>query len=89
MANNNYAEVAAPASYATPPSLSAGFTPDYWVFVPISGVDAYYSFDGINNHGRIKSTLTAAMIVESKAEKVWIKQAGGASTVGVSVATRI
>lgn len=91
MANNRYAEVAAPIAYAaaTSPSLDADFTPDYWVLTPISGGDVYYSFDGINNHGRVKSTFTIALILESKAEKIWLKQVAGAATVGIAVATRI
>jgi hypothetical protein len=91
MANNIYIEVAAPAAYAaaSSPDVAATFIPDYWVLTYISGGDTYFSFDGVNNHGRVRATFTAPLVLRSKGVKLWVKQVAGAASVGIGAATDV
>jgi hypothetical protein len=89
LSNNAYSEAVAPATYAANASLAVAFEPDYWLLTPVSGGDAFYSFDGKNDHGRVKATFTEPVLLRSKARSIWVRQVGGAATVGIAAATDV
>lgn len=84
-----YTEVATLAAYAATPDVEALFEPNRWIFTYVSGGDALFSFDGVNDHGRVRATFVAPFIMLGKYKKVWLKQVAGASTVAVAAATDV
>ena len=77
--------VTVPASYATAPNADLTFVPDTLVFRSEAG-NYFFSFDGVNDHGRVVST-DPNLIISVQRRKVWFKQDGGAATARVSAYT--
>jgi hypothetical protein len=84
-----YKEVVAPASYAATPDVAATFEPDYWLLQPVTGGDAFISFDGVNDDWRLTAANKVPVLLRHKVKNLWVKQAGGAATVGVAAYTDV
>ena len=83
--------VAAPAAYNALPDAEVPFEPNQLILAPTSTADAYFSFDGVNDHGYLvggtnqTQTLNLHLIVKQR--KIWVKQVAGAVSVRVMAYT--
>ena len=84
--------VAAPAAYNTAPDIEIPFEPSQIFIRPDgSSVDAYFSFDGKEDHGLLlggtNQTQNLSMVLFIKNRKIWVRQSAGAVTVRVMAYT--
>lgn len=77
--------LAAPGSYATNPFVfndadGTNFTSHSVEIINDSGADLFFSFDGTNDHGKIKAAETTPRVQDFRHEKgIWLRgTAGGA-----------
>lgn len=75
--------VTAPAAYTVAPDVTLQFQPDVWVVRATTG-NALVSLDGTNNYFSVRTADTGPLYVQSKGQKLWVKQDGGAATVLVA-----
>ena len=93
MASRKYIEIVTPAGAYVPgtPSLILLFEPDEVRFHPLSaaGNDIAYSFDGINDHGKVFGGAPVNNFVPERVDelKVWVRTILGAPTIGISART--
>lgn len=80
--------IAAPAAYATAPSVEIPFVPNAMQLTVEGAANALVSFDGVNDHEALKTTgpLTSVQLRTAN-KKVWVKQDGGATNVRITART--
>lgn len=75
---------AAGATYAANPDVVIPFEPSYMYLSVTSTTNAYFSFDGVNDHGFLRGgtnqTQNLNLMVRTRATKVWLRQDSGAVT---------
>lgn len=79
--------VSAPASFATAADAAPSFEPNFWVLKATVGT-ADISFDGSVVALTLSST-DVALVLPTKASKLWVKQNGGAATLRWSAMTTV
>lgn len=74
-----------PVNYAaiTVPDLDLGFEPTQLILRATSG-SFIFSFDGVEDHGMVKTTDLYPLTLLCKFKKVWVKQSGGAAAAVLS-----
>jgi hypothetical protein len=93
MASRKYIEVITPAGayVLATPALTLTFEPDEVRFHPLSAVgnDIAYSFDGINDHGKVFGGAPVNNYIPERVDelKVWVRTILGAPTIGISART--
>lgn len=95
--SRSYQEVTpAGATYPVAPQVSITFEPTEVWLIPLSGAgnDAVYSFDGVNDHGKVFGTAAFGsaekIVVERiRAHQVWLRILLGAPVVAVAGKTDV
>ncbi len=61
--------------YPVPPTIDLTFRPDEYCFTNLSSdTDAFFSFDGVNDHGVLRpATPLSSQTYESVERKVWFR----------------
>jgi len=82
------------ATYATNPDFESLFEPEVWKLYPraVAGNDAAFSFDGVNDHGKVfggvQATVGNVPVIEvGPMKKLWLRIVLGTPIVGVSVSS--
>lgn len=78
------------SAYPATPQVTVPFKPDaYYIRVESGTPGVYISFDGVNDFLHVVP-LDALVPIQTKAQKVWLKEDGaGASTCRVSALTKV
>jgi len=90
-----YAEITTGASYPATPQVSLAFVPDRWHIKNDDAVnDVLYSFDGVNDHGRVEASAApldknVGDVVPSKAKKLWLRGSAGVPVALVQATTDV
>lgn len=69
-------DVTAQAAYPAAPQVTCDFTPDSWLVAyedDSAGFDIYFSFDGVEDHGRIRKGQIPAIEWLTRATELWLR----------------
>ena len=77
------------AASAPDVDVSSKFEPSAIVVWSLSaaGVNAIYSFDGVNDHGLIMGGMLTPFVLRTRQTKIWVRKRDGAPVVAFSLMT--